>query len=347
MALGREEGREQGRAAAGQARDQQRPRPGRLRGHAEPSMGAPELEVDDADVVDAIVARLRSGEVVSIRLWGRSMFPIVLPGTRLRFVPCAAPKVRVGDVVLVARGRSLVAHRVLSISDGGSSCRETATRGPIRPSLRRTCWVARRVCHWAAPRSRSPEGIAGPLNRAAGWTGRQLTRGRSAVGRRIDGAWGVGRRVGWLRHLRRFLQPYRLELWDSSHPAQARELLLRATERPTAAALERWRRAREGADAVAWVAIDGSEVVGWAIAARVGASDTFELRLWVARSYRGLGIASALLDRVLGTAEARRWRCLRIECRPPTAAWLQTRGFEPTASPTGSAVTLERVIGPR
>lgn len=310
-------------------------------------MGAPELEVDDADVVDAIVARLRSGEVVSIRLWGRSMFPIVLPGTRLRFVPCAAPKVRVGDVVLVARGRSLVAHRVLSISDGGIVMQGDGHARPD-PTVAPEDVLGRAA---GVPLGRTqialPEGIAGPLNRAAGWTGRQLTRGRSAVGRRIDGAWGVGRRVGWLRHLRRFLQPYRLELWDSSHPAQARELLLRATERPTAAALERWRRAREGADAVAWVAIDGSEVVGWAIAARVGASDTFELRLWVARSYRGLGIASALLDRVLGTAEARRWRCLRIECRPPTAAWLQTRGFEPTASPTGSAVTLERVIGPR
>ncbi len=272
------------------------------------------------------------------------MLPIVLPGARLRFSPCSPAEVRIGDVLLVERSARLVAHRVVARTAEGIVLHGDGHKQPdvlVHPAevLARADGV---------PLFRSqlplPPPIAAPLNRALGAAGRSLTAVRGTAGRHVKAVWNGARRVSWVGAARSSLQPFRVVRFDASHVEMARELMLRAKQRPTADALSEWRRAAAFDGAAAWLAASGERTVGWLVA--IDAGDAHRLRLWVGLLHRGLGIASSLVESAISLAEERGWSRLRIACSEASAEWLAKRGFVRVGG-SGAVQQLERVIGSR
>lgn len=64
--------------------------------------------------IDLLAELLRRGRPVELRVGGRSMWPLVRTGDRLRIEPGLVP--RIGDLAAVLRHGHLVVHRVLSLT---------------------------------------------------------------------------------------------------------------------------------------------------------------------------------------------------------------------------------------
>ncbi|TLS49387.1 hypothetical protein FE782_25040 [Paenibacillus antri] len=67
-------------------------------------------------IAELLAASLRKGGWLDLPAQGRSMFPLIRQGDSCRFIPCPAPSLRRGDVVLYyAETEQLVAHRLLKV----------------------------------------------------------------------------------------------------------------------------------------------------------------------------------------------------------------------------------------
>lgn len=79
-------------------------------------------------------ARWRAGAEAELVLRGGSMAPAIRPGDRLRVAPLHAGELpALGEVVVTARGGTLVAHRVAAVSAGAVITRGDAARAPDLP----------------------------------------------------------------------------------------------------------------------------------------------------------------------------------------------------------------------
>ena len=72
---------------------------------------------------------LADGMTVELVAQGSSMRPLFPPGATVRVRPATIADVRLGDVVLVADGEQLVAHRLMRVGAGG-----IVTRGDSLPA---------------------------------------------------------------------------------------------------------------------------------------------------------------------------------------------------------------------
>jgi GNAT superfamily N-acetyltransferase len=248
---------------------------------------------------------------VELRAWGRSMWPLLWPGVRLRLRPVAPDALRRGDIVGVRRGDGLVVHRIEHI-DGdvlwlrGDHLPQGDGPQPVSEVLGRLegLTLGPRVWH------RVPGPLARPANRALGrGVGRLrplLASPTHRLARQLAAA---------LRGPRRVLQPVRIEVrrWPED-----------------AALLQRVDQHR----GVPPTPRPGPVAVAFCYGRPVGCAhvDGAVLDLWVHPAVRGLGVGSGLLE------EVRRGRSrLDVDALPAHAPWWRRRGFEADPRPEARA----------
>jgi phage repressor protein C with HTH and peptisase S24 domain len=71
-----------------------------------------------AAIAQLVTETLREGRPVELRLLGRSMLPLIPPGSVLRIEPARADDVRLGEVVLVDLGGRHLCHRLVYVAGG-------------------------------------------------------------------------------------------------------------------------------------------------------------------------------------------------------------------------------------
>jgi GNAT superfamily N-acetyltransferase len=280
--------------------------------------------------------RLDEGCSVRVRVWGRSMAPVLAPGAELEVAACGREDVRPGDVVLVLRGADRTAlHRVIRVEAGCVVTRGDGLRAED-PPVSRDDVIGRAI---GVPLGRSQlrvrDALARPLNRGLGASAHALVALRSMVaGSRLRAP--LVRGLDAFAGARRVMQPYKVVSLGPDWAHRLDELERWATGLPTEGAREAWRKALEGRGD-AGIAIDArGRPVGWLLAS-LGQGDAWELRLWVEPGRRRLGIGTALFDRTLARAASR--GCELLRARQHAEFWAH-RGFRARADGEG----LERQL---
>jgi ribosomal protein S18 acetylase RimI-like enzyme len=265
---------------------------------------------------EAIARSLESGRATSVRLFGGSMLPVLLPGITLEFTPVSPTACRRGDVVLVRTGTGLIAHRWV----GGSPGR----------------WVLQGD-NYDEPDT--PVGDAQVLGRAVGfpigrWSlelpradlvARALVRGLPAL-RRVERLTRAVGRSTWRRAQRwPMWRPVRActirPLCDDDLPA-FRQLALRSGTRPDSAYLRSWRAILDEPRSVGYVAHARHRIVGY-FSIRASSADPaigYVGMLWVDRWYRGAGVGTRLLSAAIEHVRPLGYRELQAEVRPGSDA---------------------------
>jgi len=88
-------------------------------------------------VAELLTSAARSGLKLRLRVTGLSMFPAVRPGDVLTIDPVSIQTIRVGEIVLWARGYTLCAHRVVGFDNSRPITQGDALAapdGPVAPS---------------------------------------------------------------------------------------------------------------------------------------------------------------------------------------------------------------------
>jgi len=95
----------------------------------------PHLPQLDRAVVAAVFELWREGRrPFSLRLEGRSMLPLAVPGDRVEIRPTGAEALRVGDLVALQLGERLVVHRLLRFRPGPDGARLLCQKGDNSPA---------------------------------------------------------------------------------------------------------------------------------------------------------------------------------------------------------------------
>jgi phage repressor protein C with HTH and peptisase S24 domain len=94
---------------------------------------------------------LADGYAIDFPAQGTSMRPLFAPGTTLRVYPATANDVRPGDIVLVAAGERLMAHRLIRVEGERIVTRGDAMPGEDEPLPREA--IIGRVAVPAGPRA--------------------------------------------------------------------------------------------------------------------------------------------------------------------------------------------------
>ncbi len=298
---------------------------------------------DDERAIAAIRSAFGAGAAVTLRLWGQSMFPAILAGTRVRFAPADFASVEVGDVVLAALGPGVVAHRVVARDAESLRMRGDASLADDAPlPAEAVLGIAEGVL--VGVQVPAPRMLARPVNRIVGGAAHAFTALRPLSSPLLGATWGALRRVPPVLRARKALQPFDVHPIDDAWARRARELVLASGNRPTRGALERWAAAAQtGSGHHGWVAADGRRPIGWLLAYPEHGRTIFEL--WVDRFRRGIGVGSALLDTASETAAEEGWADISLTVPRRAARWFTPRGFVPTST-GGSRVTLRRFVQP-
>jgi hypothetical protein len=100
----------------------------------------------------ALLAALPSGRTLWIEVRGRSMWPLLMPGDRLKVQRCAAATLRAGDIAIMAGGDgALVCHPVVSTQPFTTASITGRADVGLEP-LARATHVARGERTWSFPR---------------------------------------------------------------------------------------------------------------------------------------------------------------------------------------------------
>lgn len=268
----------------------------------------------DGEQLAALRAALARGTRIALKAWGRSMLPTIWPGSMVPVEPVEPSQIRVGDVLLIDRGRTVQLHRATSVGGGkvvtqGDHCRYADPPIELREVLGRvrgvplgwlTLHLPASVALSATRRSAVP----------ARWLGQNLHRLRSA--------WCRVASLGPIRKARRRLAGWHVEPLDGA-PSELRALLLRRARHPSSEALARLDALAKRGDAfvahrrgrpVGYAAIQArEEAVGW-------------LELWVDVSAWGLGVEHELMTRIVARARAAGLRELRTKTRASRVRWM-------------------------
>lgn len=256
----------------------------------------------DDEVVDAIEQRLgREGEA-RVVLWGRSMLPTIWPGANVVVERCQMSDLVLGDVALVRRDETFVAHRLIAYRDGrcvfqGDFFDEPEVSLHERQVLGRVASL-----QVGALSLRVPPAMRTVVNRALLGIMPGLRRMGHRMAPRARAMVERTRRGSVLRRLRkRRLQPWHIEVFGPEHALALRRALLVRGLRPTTRSLAPWEICLRSEHDLGLVVIAErtESIVGYARTHRpperkhgvVGIYD-----VWVRGSHRGLGIASKLIE---------------------------------------------------
>lgn len=104
-----------------------------------------------------IIELLRSGQSVSFRARGSSMWPAIPSGSRIEVQPCGVSELEVGQIAAFERAGRVVVHRVESITpEGVRFAGDGLERGDgiVAPEqvLGRARVLERRAIRWRLPR---------------------------------------------------------------------------------------------------------------------------------------------------------------------------------------------------
>ncbi len=276
------------------------------------------MSLEDEHTVAAVSTALRSGHPVDVRLWGGSMRPWIRPGARLRFVPATPQQVKRGEVLLVERDGTLLAHRLIGRQGPWLLLRSDASvgRGPAhteriheRSLLGRVEGLPLGERCWPLPRA-----IALLLQRPllAAFPTRWLHR----LERRLH-AWAKRRPHG----LQRLLGTAHLRMLTPEDLPQVRSWLLATGRRPDASLVTRWRERLARRTEAVWAMSSNQGHIHWlAVQDGLRDGDVSHLSLpalpW---RLQGRSFERELLERALTRAASAQARELRI-LLPPGAS---------------------------
>nr|WP_321408336.1 S26 family signal peptidase [uncultured Carboxylicivirga sp.] len=77
--------------------------------------------MDKNDFINIIVDLLKEGKTTEIQAHGISMFPLLLPGDKLKISP--EGNYTKGDIIVFKGTETLIAHRIITISDTKVMCK--------------------------------------------------------------------------------------------------------------------------------------------------------------------------------------------------------------------------------
>lgn len=278
--------------------------------------------LSDREVVEAITQQLEREGRIEVKLWGRSMLPWVWPGARLEIERCRDEEVELGDLVLLRNGSTLALHRVVQRHP------RLVTQGDAFPEPDGSGAVIGFVSSLVAgTRSlQAPLPVVRLFNRGALASAIAYRRLEPTLRVIARAAWRTGLHLPGIPSLRTALLPWRVELLTPAHLPSLRPYLLSRGMRPTQGALTGWRRATEPHGPFAVLALAEDRIIG---SVRVGiAKDgaTYLTDLFVARSYRALGVATELVAASVREATSRGTKRLHANVRGERgSAWIAFR----------------------
>lgn len=272
--------------------------------------------------VDAIARTLKGGGPAKVRLYGRSMMPMLLPGALLEFDPVDPAACRPGDVVLVRRGDVLTAHRWVGGARDAWVLQGDALARPDPPVTDEQVLGRARGVPFARTSLPLPPATVHLLlaaRPALRWTAGAIR----VLGR---ASWRRAQRSPIVEELRRRSMPWSIERFEAHHLPEIRRLALRRSTRPDRALLASWESILASERSVAYLA-RGRGIVGHAIVREDVRDPAVGVcgYLWTSRWYRGLGVASALLRAAVDHVRPLGYRELRADVRRGSDA---QRSFE-------------------
>lgn len=306
------------------------------------------MVICDEVQVHALAAMLEHGGGARVRLYGRSMLPMVFPGLAACIEPVGATDCVPGDVVVVSKDGCITAHRWIGGEPGRWILQADAFEEPDPPVTDEQ--VLGRVAglplgRWTLPvptpiRTR----ISGQLLAAMPSLRRSWKRTRLA----IRGPARRAQQVMPVRALRTHLQPWRLERFELQYLPKIRRAILRRGERPIRAVLDAWANLADSAHGAALVAVAGDRIVGHASFVRDREDPEIARHgyLWVDRWYRSLGIASTLKREIAELAREQGYRELTTRARWGSDSMRASVrvGFEATRSEDGQFADMRLVL---
>jgi len=303
--------------------------------------------IDDELQVATIADQLKNGSAVSVRLHGRSMLPIVFPGTLVSIEPVTASECREGDVVVVQRGGTLSAHRWLGGARDARILQGDAFDLPDRPVVDEQVLgraAALLVGRWTIP---VPSSFRPWLSRSIARAVPALRRSSREVQRVARATARGAQRSGAVNALRRRLLTVTIERLQLAHLEEIPSMLLTHGRRPTRAALATWERLASSKREAAFVARARGRIVGYSSVRDERANPTLGRcgYLWVDRWYRGLGIAGALKAAVVRHAREVGYRELGTRARWGSDSMRASLrlGFLPSQDPRDPSWALLRL----